>query len=143
VALSGLSARPDRRQDEVAGLAGEYLATVNARDWARLDDLVAPGLRFHDVDLGVVQDHDGYLAWARIIGESFPGLRVAARGLRVDGDVATLSVFVEDPGEGSTARCRTSASAEGRALRMRVIGQRIVEMWSSYEELGLRCGPAR
>jgi hypothetical protein len=130
----------DGRARDVAGIARDYVATVNARDWTHLELLVAPDFTFHNADNGFVQHRDGFVAWTRILGDSFPGFRIAADRVQVDGDVATISFHVVEAGEDAgVVRCDSASPRDARLVRMRVIQHRIVEMWSSYEELGLHC----
>jgi predicted SnoaL-like aldol condensation-catalyzing enzyme len=124
----------DGHRGEVATVAHEYVAAVNAHDWTHLETLLAPDFTFHNSDNGFVQDRRGFLAWTRILGDTFPEFTIAVDEIRTDGDVATIRFHVTGAGDASNDRCE-----RGEVASIRVVDHRIVEIWSNYDEFGLHC----
>ena len=106
-----------------------YEATVNGRDWAELERLLGPNLRFHNAIDGSVQTRRGFLAWARLIGDTYPQFGFVIDHAAIDGDVATARFHERDRTLEDTVVTGTVA--------LRVIHGQIVELWSNYDEFGL------
>ena len=124
-----------RGGSELAVMVDRYDAALIEHDWAALEGLLASDASIHDVDLELTQDRVGFLAWARIIAESYPNYAVSIDDVRFDGEVATVRFHENTDGvEG----IRTPSSvAESGVVVVRVVDERIVELWSNYDEFGL------
>jgi ketosteroid isomerase-like protein len=133
LAVAGVvtSARSSRRAEggcrtALADVVRRYDAALQAHDWTAVEQLLAPDLTLHNVDYGSTQDRRGFVAWARTIGDSYPDFAVTVDDVTCRGDVATVRFH-----EGADDR------AANGVVRARVVGRRIDEMWSNYDEFGL------
>jgi hypothetical protein len=115
-------------------VAGDYVASVDAGDWAHVGALLAPGFVFHDDHDGYAQGRAGFLVWGQVVRESYPDRSLEVVSIRVAGDVATVQIRTAD----RAGRCPAPGSPSD-VVRMRVRGGLIAELWSTHRQLGLGC----
>jgi hypothetical protein len=118
---------------ELAAAVGRYDAALDRHDIAILEPVLARDFTFHNADFGTIQDRDGFLAWARIIGGAYPDFAVGVDGVQFEENVAVIrfhELRVDD------RDLRRHGTPMGTVI-MRVVDGRITDLWSNYEEFGL------
>ncbi len=81
--------------DEASALVQRMLECFNTRQFDQADDLYTPGFRTHP--FAVTGFEAGKDAWRRLAAQ-FPGVRVVADDILVDGDKVTVRSSVEGSG---------------------------------------------
>src|SRR4051794_8056633 len=82
-------------RDEAIGLVGRLQECFNTRQFDQVDDLATPDFFSHA--LGATGIEAGKDAWRKVVAQ-FPGMRVVARDILVDGDKVAVRSSVEGIG---------------------------------------------
>src|SRR5262245_19236450 len=77
----------DAPRRELAVAVGRYQAALTGHDIAILAPLLGADFTFHNLDFDSIQDRDGFLAWARIIGGAHPDFAVGIDGVQFEADL--------------------------------------------------------
>jgi hypothetical protein len=123
------------RGDDVVQVVRRYDAALREHDWGALQGLADKDFTFHNTNYGSTQERVGFLAWARLIGATYPDFFLSIDRTSFDNDVVTMW-FHEDAGftvETVTSGVRVPSGV----VRLRIDHGSIVEMWSNYDEFGL------
>ena len=110
----------------------------NAHDLDRFDEFVAPDVKFHRPDGGVI-GRDEWLAHVRSFMAGFPDIRISIEAAVEDGDTVAARITMSGTNTGERhGRPPTGKrmSVQGRPWA-RVRDGRIVEFWSLFDELGM------
>jgi predicted SnoaL-like aldol condensation-catalyzing enzyme len=116
---------PMTTREEASALVQRLQECFNTRQFDQADDLVTTGYRTHP--LGTTGFEAGKDAWRQVTA-LFPGMRVAADEILVDGDKITVRSSVEGAGTAGTP------DGEPRPMLIeifRVEDGRLAEWWGS------------
>jgi len=108
-------------REDAATLVRQMQECFNSRQFDQVDNLYAPGFFTHPLGTGLEAGKD---AWRELVAR-FPGVRVVADDILVDGDKVTIRSSVEGTGT-------PDGSAQPTLIEVfRLEGGRFAEWWGS------------
>ncbi len=112
-------------------LIDRYEHALVRHDVDGLKRLLAGDFEFHNLQLGLVQNRRGFLAWSKAIADSYPDFAVVIDDVTSRGNTVTVHFH----GQPSTAA--ESAHGPTGVVVVERRGNVITAMWSNYSEFGL------
>jgi SnoaL-like domain len=121
---------PDRRPGD-ALIVAEYERVLVDHDVASLERLLARNFVFHNLQFGSVQGRRGYIAWSKVISDSYPGFAITIESVHRQGSSVSIRFSPK-----SSENDETTFRAAGLII-LQLRGGLIAAIRSNYAEFGL------